>query len=308
MTPLAAALLVAIGLAAIALLVITPWPIRVRLVERRGDGVAVAVVARPSLTTRFGVAVLHRTVGATRVEQALLGAGVRTSAPEFAALTSVAALAALTIAAALRGPLAGLLAAAAVPACAWLYVSRRRSGRASAFAEQLPTTLQTLVASLRAGYSLPQALDSVTESGFAPTSEEFERMLQEVRVGRPLGPALLDLGQRMRSDDFDWVVTALDINKEVGGDLSEVLETVERTIRERESLRRNIRSLSAEGRVSAVIIFLLPFVTLGLIAITNPDYVRIFTTERVGMIMAGVATVLMAIGGLWLRAMIKVKM
>jgi tight adherence protein B len=307
MTPLAAGLLVGIGLALTASLTLGPWPIRVRLVERRGSDAAPAV-ARPPLTTRFGTAVLQRTVGVQRVERALFGAGIRTSAAEFTALTVVGALAFLTIGVALRGPLAGSLLAATVPLVAWLIVTRRRAARASAFAEQLPTTLQTLVASLRAGYSLPQALDSVAESGFAPTSEEFERMLLEVRVGRPLGPAMLDLGQRMHSGDFDWVVTALDINKEVGGDLSEVLETVERTIRERESLRRNIRSLSAEGRVSAVIIFLLPFVTLGLIAITNPDYVRIFTTERVGMIMAGVATILMVIGGLWLRSMIRVKL
>jgi len=307
MTPLGAGLLVAVGLAAAAFLTIGPWPVRVRLVERRSDGDP-APVPPPSLTARFGAAVLRRTVGTARAERALLGAGIRTDAAELAALTAVGTLVAMLLGWVLGRPLAGVAAAGSVPLLIWAFVARRRAARASDFAEQLPTTLQTLVASLRAGYSLPQALDSVAESGFTPTSEEFERMLQEVRVGRPLGPALLDLGQRMRSADFDWVVTALDINKEVGGDLSEVLETVERTIRERESLRRNIRSLSAEGRVSAVIIFLLPFVTLGLIAVTNPDYVRIFTTERVGMIMAGVATVLMTIGGLWLRSMIKVKL
>lgn len=307
MTPLGAGLLVGVGLALAALLLIGPWPIRVRLTERR-SGDAAPEVPKPSLTTRFGAVVLRRTIGTARVERALLGAGIRTSAPEFTALTVVVALLTLIVGAAFRGPLVGVIGAGLTLAVVWVVVSRRRAGRAADFAEQLPTTLQTLVASLRAGYSLPQALDAVGQAGIDPTSEEFERMLLEVRVGRPLGPALLDLGQRMRSADFDWVVTALDINKEVGGDLSEVLETVERTIRERESLRRNIRSLSAEGRVSAVIIFLLPFVTLGLIAITNPDYVRIFTTERVGMIMAGVSTVLMVIGGLWLRSMIKVKL
>ena len=133
-------------------------------------------------------------------------------------------------------------------------------------------------------------------------------MLREVQVGRSLGDALLALGARMKNNDFDWVVTALEINREVGGDLSEVLETVENTIRERESLRRSVRSLSAEGRVSATIIFLLPIITLGLIAVGNPGYVRIFYTERVGMNMAGIAIGLMIIGGLWLRSMIKVRL
>jgi len=195
-----------------------------------------------------------------------------------------------------------------VPALVYLLVARRRSKRTSAFAEQLPSTLQTLVASLRAGYSLPQALESVVQTGFAPTNEEFERMLSEVRVGRPLAAALRNLGDRMASADFDWVVIALEINEEVGGNLSEVLETVEETIRERESLRRNVRALSAEGRVSASIIFLLPFITLGVIALGNPSYVRIFYTDRVGVIMASIAAGLMMVGGLWLRSMIRIKL
>jgi tight adherence protein B len=195
-----------------------------------------------------------------------------------------------------------------VPALGYLLVAIRRSKRTAAFADQLPSTLQTLVASLRAGYSLPQALESVVQTGFSPTSSEFERMLSEVRVGRPLPAALRNLGDRMSSPDFDWVVIALEINEEVGGNLSEVLETVEQTIRERESLRRNVRALSAEGRVSALIIFLLPFITLGVIALGNPGYVSIFYTERVGIIMASIAAGLMTVGGLWLRKMIRVKL
>jgi tight adherence protein B len=307
MSPGAASVLVGVSLALLGYLALGPRPVRVRLVERRSPGEGPPLV-RPSLVTRIGAVVLRRTSSAARVERALLGAGVGMAAPEVTTLVLTGSLVGLTLGALFGGPLPALVMGASVPLAVGLLVMLRRRKRGAAFAEQLPTTLQTLVASLRAGYSLPQAFDAVAQAGFSPTSEEFTRMLTEVRIGRPLGPALLDLGQRMHSDDFDWVVTALEINDEVGGDLSEVLETVERTIRERESLRRNIRALSAEGRVSAVIIFLLPFATLGLIAVTNPDYVRIFTTEPIGRAMAGVAGVLLAIGGLWLRSMIRVEL
>jgi tight adherence protein B len=308
MSPTVAGLLVAVGLGGLALLVLLPRPVRVELVDPTLDPDARPAAQAASATVRLGALLLRVTGTGRRVERALLGAGIRTPAPEYVMRLLAAIVVALVLGSALGGGALGLVLVVLVPAVALLRVSRRRGARADAFAEQLPTTLQTLVASLRAGYSLPQALDTITESGSSPTDEEFERMLVEVRVGRPLGDALLDLGARMRSDDFDWVVTALEINREVGGDLSEVLETVERTIRERESLRRNIRTLSAEGRVSAVIIFLLPIITLGLVTITNPAYVRIFMTERLGIIMASIAVALMIIGGLWLRAMVKVRL
>jgi tight adherence protein B len=308
MTPQVAGLLVGSGLAILAVVALLPRPRRVRLADAiRDDGGGLSLLP-DRLSTRFGSAVLRRTVGEEAAARVLLGAGIRIPAPDVASRGTVVLLLVLLLGIATGGPAAGIAVGMMVPALGYVVISRRRSKRIEAFAEQLPTTLQTLVASLRAGYSLPQALESVVQTGFAPTSEEFERMLAEVRVGRSLGAALRDLGERMGSADFDWVVIALEINEEVGGNLSEVLETVERTIRERESLRRNVRALSAEGRVSATIIFLLPFVTLTLIALTNPDYVRIFYTERVGLVMAAIAAVLMAIGGLWLRAMIKVKL
>lgn len=307
MSPAVAGLLVAVGLGGAALLALLPWPARVRLVDPTRDADAPEDTG-PSVVVRLGTLLVRLTGSGPRLERALLGAGITTSVAEYVMRLVAVIAVALTLGSALGGAGLGMTLAVLVPAAAFLQVSRRRSARAAAFAEQLPTTLQTLVASLRAGYSLPQALDTITESGSSPTAEEFERMLVEVQVGRSIGDALLDLGARMGSDDFDWVVTALEINREVGGDLSEVLETVERTIRERESLRRNIRTLSAEGRVSAVIIFLLPIITLGLVTVTNPSYVRIFTTERLGMIMAAIATTLMVIGGLWLRSMVKVRL
>jgi tight adherence protein B len=309
MTPQVAGLLLGAGIGLLALLVLLPRTRRVRLADVMRDQDVDRTSAAVSPVSRFGAALLRRTAGGeVKLERFLLGAGIRTPASDVATLVVVTSVLALLIGTASSGPVAGIALSGMLVALGYFLVSRRRSKRAADFAEQLPTTLQTLVASLRAGYSLPQALESVVQTGYTPTSEEFDRMLSEVRVGRPLAQALRNLGERMASPDFDWVVIALEINEEVGGNLSEVLETVERTIRERESLRRNVRALSAEGRVSAAIIFLLPFITLGVIALGNPGYVRIFYTERVGVIMAAIAAGLMVIGGLWLKSMIKIKL
>jgi tight adherence protein B len=309
MTPQVAGLLLGAGIGLLALLVLLPRTRRVRLADAMRDRDVDRTSAAVSPVSRFGAALLRRTAGGeVALERFLLGAGIRTPASDVATLVVVTSVLALLIGTASSGPVAGIALSGMLVALGYFLVGRRRSKRTTDFAEQLPTTLQTLVASLRAGYSLPQALESVVQTGYTPTSEEFDRMLSEVRVGRPLAQALRNLGERMASPDFDWVVIALEINEEVGGNLSEVLETVERTIRERESLRRNVRALSAEGRVSAAIIFLLPFITLGVIALGNPGYVRIFYTERVGVIMAAIAAGLMVIGGLWLKSMIKIKL
>lgn len=304
MSPIVAGLLVGLGLALAAAIVVAPRPPRVRLADLDATS---EPSEGPGLVDRVAGRLVARTVGEDRLARFLIGAGIRLAPTDLVARIGAGLLVVGVLGGLAGGPGAAVLLPLLLLAVVYVLISGRRSKRAKTFAAQLPTTLQTLVASLRAGYSLPQALESVVQAGFAPTSEEFDRMLAEVRVGRPLGAALRELGERMSSADFDWIVIALEINEEVGGNLSEVLETVEKTIRDRESLRRNIRTLSAEGRVSAIIIFMLPFATLGLIALTNPAYVAIFYTERIGMIMAGVAAVLMVFGGLWLRNMIRVK-
>ena len=120
--------------------------------------------------------------------------------------------------------------------------------RKKAFAEQLDSTLQMMAASLRAGYSLLQAVQAMSSEADAPTRDEFSRVLNETRIGRPLNDSLIEVSNRMGSEDFNWVAQAIAINREVGGNLADVLDGVARTIRERNQLHRQVASLASEGK------------------------------------------------------------
>lgn len=303
MTVTLAAALVGLGLGGLLLGLVLPARRR-RLDLSR---LAVAGGATTSGVVTAAIAGLMRRTGLRgRLQAALDRAGSRAEVDEVATRLVLVGLVVGSLLAAVAGPAGAVLAGLAVPGGAALVLARRAAARRDAFAEQLAGTLRTMVAGLRAGYSLPQAFEAVAQVGAEPTSSEFSRLLAEVRVGRDLDDALRDLGRRVASSDFDWVAIALEVNAEAGGDLSEVLETVERTIRERASLGRTIRSLSAEGRVSAATIFALPFVTFGVIALGSPEYVALFLTDPTGIVMASVALGLLAVGGLWLRRIIRV--
>jgi tight adherence protein B len=193
---------------------------------------------------------------------------------------------------------------AIVPIAAVNFMARRRR---STFMGQLPDTLQLLSGTLRAGYSLMQGVEAVSQEVSDPMGVELRRVVTEARLGRPLEDALDGTAERMGSPDFAWAVMAIRIQREVGGNLSELLLTVAETMIARERLRRDIRALTAEGRVSALVLGLLP-VGLGLaIWVLNPEYVgRLFDTT-IGNIMLGVALVAMAIGFFWMKKIIDIE-
>ena len=136
-----------------------------------------------------------------------------------------------------------------------------------------------LAGSLQAGYSLPQALDTVVREGQPPMSVEFNRALVESRLGMPVEDALEGIGRRLSSQDFSWVVMAVRIQRDVGGNLAELLMTVADTLRERERLRRQVKVLSAEGRLSGWILGGLPIVFFAYLALTEP-HVRASLVEQ----------------------------
>ena len=177
------------------------------------------------------------------------------------------------------------------------YIARRRQAQ---FAAQLSDTLQLLSGTLRAGYGLLQALDAMAREASAPTSDEFRRIVVESRLGRDLSASLRAMSERMASQDFQWVVEAIEINREIGGDLAEVLDRVGATIRERDFLRRQVKSLSAEGRLSGYLLTGLPFGLAFMIRMRNPSYFAELTSG-VGLILAAVGMVLLVVGGLWIR-------
>ena len=238
---------------------------------------------------------------------ALEKAGIGTSMPDFVLNVALATLGAGALATVLAGPLPAVLAAVGVPVAARLLVRFRISRRQAAFADQLDDSLQLMASSLRAGHSLLRAVDAVSQEAEAPTSEEFARLVAETRVGRDLAEALDEVAERTASDDFAWVAQAIAIHREVGGNLAEVLDAVGQTIRERNAIRRQVKALSAEGKLSAVVLMALPFGILAFISLTNPGYLAGFTESLIGWGMLAVAAVMMTVGGLWLRSTVRIK-
>ena len=187
----------------------------------------------------------------------------------------------------------------------WLAVLASR--RQAKFDEQLPSTLQLLSGALQAGHSLQQAVDTVVHEAGDPIAAEFQRVLTEARLGRPLEEAFEAMAKRTRSIDFEWTVMAIRLQRQVGGNLAEVLSTVSQTIRDRYSLKRQIRALSAEGRLSSLILSILPVLLFAALLVFNPLFLRPLFTTRLGIMMMAGSVVLMIFGVFWLKKITEIK-
>ncbi len=197
--------------------------------------------------------------------------------------------------------IAGVLATAPPAVLSLMAAQRRRE-----FTALLPDALVMMASSLKAGYSFVQGIDTISHELAEPMAGELHRVIVEAQLGRPVEEALEECAERMESDDFAWAVSAVRIQREVGGNLAELLETVAETMTERERLRRDIRSLTAEGRVSAFVLGALPVgVGLALYA-DNPGYMRsLFHSHGGQMAMLG-GFVGMMVGFLWMYKLIDV--
>jgi tight adherence protein B len=183
-------------------------------------------------------------------------------------------------------------------------ISQRR--RVNKLHEQLPDVLMILATSLRAGHSFLQALDTVSKEAADPGAREFTRVVAEIRLGRPLDEAMNAMADRVGSEDFRWAVLAVNIQRNVGGNLAEVLDTVAETLRERDAVRRQIDSLSAEGKLSLYVLIALP-ILIGLwVYKFNRDYLSPLFHTTGGLAMLGGSIVLMVAGYLWMRKIVSI--
>jgi tight adherence protein B len=204
----------------------------------------------------------------------------------------------------LIGAFAGLVITGLLPVAVLNGLASKRKQK---FVAQLPDALQLLSGTLRSGYSLLQGVEAVSQEASDPIAGELRRVMIEARLGRPLEEALQDAADRMGSADFDWAVMAVRIQREVGGNLAELLDTVGETMVQRERLRRDIKSLTAEGRMSAWVLALLPPGVGFMMYTLNPGYVGTLFHDGFGKMMLVGATVL-AIGGfLWMKKMIGIE-
>jgi len=299
---------VCVGLAVLLILLVLLIPSRAVAGRRR-----LGVKEKPSALTRSTEKVtglIDKSMAGERRavwERALDRAGLKMGLAEFIILVGAGALVALALGLLAGGPVAGVMLAGLAVAAAVAAVTIRSDRRKAAFAEQLDDILALLASNLRAGHSLPQALDSLTGDIEEPASSEIIRAVTQVRVGRDLTEAMSDVAERMDSDDFRWITQAIAIHRQVGGNLAEVLDTVANTIRERGQVRRQVSSLSAEGRLSAYVLISLPFFVVLFLSLVNPGYLAVFTATAIGWVMLAVAAVLLVVGIFWLRATVKVE-
>jgi tight adherence protein B len=202
------------------------------------------------------------------------------------------------------GAIMGAVVGVGTIALSWVTLRIRLQRRQSKFADQLGDALLLIAGSLQAGHGIIQACGAVASEEMEPASEEFQRLIAETRLGRDFTDALQALGDRVGGDDFRWVVDAIDIHRDVGGDLSEVLRSLAATIRSRNQVRRRVQALSAEGRMSGAVLMALPFVVAGLVSVSNPGYLDELFTTSTGQVMVAGAGGLMVAGGLWIRRIV----
>lgn len=205
------------------------------------------------------------------------------------------------------GILAGIVAAVVGFLAPRYWLNQRHSNRQKALEAQLPEALNLISSSLKAGFGLLQALNQAAQQMDDPISIELRTAIHEMNVGSSVEEAMLGLSERGASYDLDLVVTAILIQRSVGGNLSEILETVANTMRERVRIRGEINTLTAQQRLTGVVIALLPVGVGGMFMIVSPDYITVLFTETAGRVALGVGVVLEVIGIIVIRRILAIE-
>ncbi len=206
-----------------------------------------------------------------------------------------------------NGAISGLVAFALLLVLELFLIRFAGAREKKKFERQLPDTLTLLSTSLRAGYSLLQATEAVASEAQNPTAREFGRAIAEARLGVSVPDALNSIVDRTQSKDFEWAVMAIEIQREVGGNLAEVLQTVADTMRARNRLKGEIKALTAEGRISAIVLGSLPFSLFVFLWFSNRDYLLPLVESAFGRIAIGVGLLLMAGGVFWLKKIVDIE-
>lgn len=280
------------------------WYVEPPVIQDRDSMIKAAVLERAMV---FATQFAQRAGYLERLEADLDGAGIKWRGGEV-----LVASAGLGVAIGVFGlAAAGLLGGAILGLLGFLgpigYVRFKVSRRRSKFYEQLPEILLLMSGALKAGHSIQQAMAAVAEDAKPPASEEFRRTMAEIRLGATLDDALQALAKRVNFVDFDWTILAIQIQREVGGNLAEILEIISETIRERDRLRREIKTLTAEGRISGLVLGILPLAMAAMLATTSPEYLKPLYTTTTGWMLIGVSGVLMGIGALWMKKIIRIE-
>ncbi|WP_426055053.1 type II secretion system F family protein [Janthinobacterium sp. PSPC2-1] len=284
---------------------------RLRLMAARGEagGERISILKQRRYARAPGLErLLRRVPQAAQLDHLLLQSGLSWSVAQFIGVTSALLLAALLLLAAWSMPLPGallLLSCAVSGPC--LLVLRARAARLKKIEAQLPEAADFLARALRAGHSFSNVLQMVGDELNEPISGEFKMAHEEINYGVPMNEALQNLAARIPLTDLRYLVIAVLVQRESGGNLAEVLVSIARIIRARLKLLGQVRVLSAEGRMSAWVLGLMPVVMIGVMALVNPQYIRLLWTDPSGIKLLWYAAGMVALGVVWMRNVIRIR-
>lgn len=248
------------------------------------------------------------TSGRSRLDLMMVRAGLPLLGSEFLAISAGLSLLVFVIfALATLNPVTGLLAVLLFLAADFVFVQRRISKRLNNFQRQLADCLSLVANSLRAGFSFLQTMEIISREMEPPMSTEFEKVMRDTSLGKSLDEALHDMDERVGSADFSLVITAVLIQQQVGGNLATILDTIRETISERVRLRREIMTLTAQGRAAGMILACIPIVLGLFFYITAPEFIQPLLTTSIGHIAIGVAIVMEIIGFIAISKIVNIK-
>lgn len=249
---------------------------------------------------------IDRTI--SKLEQSLRSSGLQMDAEEYIALVIISIVFFGLAAGLLFGHflliIPGSIIGYFIPK---IWIDTKKAGRIKAFNDALPDMIITIVGSLRAGYSFVQAMKTVSEESESPVKDEIIIFLKEINYGITMEDALNNLKARMPSNDLDLMIQAILIQRQVGGNLSLILEVIVKTIRERNELDRHVRALIAQGKLSGKVVGLLPVFIFVVLSLVNPEYMEPFTKSTLGIILLGVGAVMEIIGFIIMNKLAKIE-
>lgn len=244
----------------------------------------------------------------SRLDLMMVRAGLPLLGSEFLAISAGGALlVCIIIALATRNPVTGLLALLLFLASDFVFVQRRITKRLNNFQRQLADCLSLVANSLRAGFSFLQTMEIISREMEPPMSTEFERVMRDTSLGKSLDEALHDMDERVGSADFSLVVTAVLIQQQVGGNLATILDTIRSTITERIRIRREVNTLTAQGKMSGIVLACIPVALALFFYISSPEYLTPLFTTDIGKIAIIGTVFLVIVGFIIIRKIVDIK-
>jgi tight adherence protein B len=284
--------------------------IAARLQALSGETIALASIERTRQQSRLPRlnALLGSFQMGQRIQRFIAASALSVSAVELISLSIALGLLGLLLPWLLgKPPIFGATLGLALAVLPWWRVASRRKTRVERIERQFPEALDLMSRSMRAGHSFPSAVKMVADEVPEPLGRDFRILFDEMNYGVPTNDALAHLAERVPLPDVSYFVVAVMIQRESGGNLAELLDKIALIVRERLKLLGEVRTLSAEGKLSAIILTALPFGVGLVVNIVNPEFMAVLWSDPAGLRMVGVALFMMLMGILWMRSIIHIR-